>query len=463
MTEETQTVPSRPRAPQPANPTKKLVHDAEQQARGQSNRMSILVAIGTRPEAIKMIPVIRALQHSDAFFPIVISTGQHEELVADLFHEAGMRIDATLHASRREAGVVPSLNEMVARIIVGIDRLWSAKSVPEDMRADGRRGPQGAIACLVHGDTSSASAAALAAFNLQIPVVHVEAGLRTSNLMEPFPEEGNRQIISRLAAVHFAPTAANKANLIHEGIDFDRIVVTGNTSIDMMMLAAEHEGDFGPGLQEIYEDQARRVVLVTAHRRENWGEGLEGVAEALERLSVRYPETAFVVPMHPNPIARQPLLERLGEHRNVYLVEPRDYFSFMRLIARSSLIITDSGGVQEEAPALGIPVLVTRSVTERSEGVAAGTLELVGTDPGHIVLSASLVLDRSDTELAAARANAPLNPYGDGRAAERIVQALAQVRRGGAMPDQFEGDTLQDAVFRHMNRTDLLARRRGRA
>lgn len=448
---------------QAANPTKRLVHDAEEQASEQGGRMSILVAIGTRPEAIKMIPVIRALQQSEDFFPIVISTGQHEELVAELFREAGMRIDATLHASRREAGVVPSLNEMVARIIMGIDRLWAAKSVPEGMRADGRRGPRGAIACIVHGDTSSASAAALAAFNLQIPVIHVEAGLRTSNLMEPFPEEGNRQIISRLAAVHFAPTAANKANLVREGVDFDRIVVTGNTSIDMLLLAAGREGDFGPGLQEVYEDQARRVVLVTAHRRENWGEGLEGVAEALVRLSKHYPETAFVVPMHPNPIARQPLQARLAERRNVYLVEPRDYFSFMRLIARSSLIITDSGGVQEEAPALGIPVLVTRSVTERSEGVVAGTLELVGTDPDHIALSASLVLDRSDAELAAARAAAPLNPYGDGRAAERIVRALAQVRRGGSMPEQFEGDTLRDAVFRHMNRGDLLARRRGDA
>jgi len=461
MTEQTRGVPARTAAPQAANPTKKLVRDAETQARVQGDRMSILVAIGTRPEAIKMIPVVRALQHSDTFFPIVISTGQHEELVADLFREAGMRIDATLHAARREDGRVPSLNEMVARIIVGIDRLWASQSVPEDMRADGHRDPRGAIACMVHGDTSSASAAALAAFNMQLPVIHVEAGLRTSNLMEPFPEEGNRQIISRLAAVHFAPTAANKANLVHEGVDFDRIVVTGNTSIDMLMHAAEHDGDFGPGLHEVYEDRGRRVVLVTAHRRENWGEGLAGVAEALVRLSARYPETAFVVPMHPNPVARQPLLDRLSDLANVYLVEPRDYFSFMRLIARSSLIITDSGGVQEEAPALGIPVLVTRSVTERAEGVTAGTLELVGTDPDRIMLSAALVLDRSDEELAEARANAPTNPYGDGRAAERIVQALAQVRRGGPMPEQFEGETLQDAVFRHMNRTDLLRQRRG--
>ncbi len=447
----------------PSNPTRLLVRNAELQAKEQRDRLSILVVIGTRPEAIKMIPVIRALQESEEFCPIVISTGQHEELVAELFREAGMRIDATLHASRREDGVVPTLNEMVARILVGIDRLWNTKSVPEDLRADGQRGPRGAIACLVHGDTSSASAAALAAFNLQIPVVHVEAGLRTSNLMEPFPEEGNRQIISRLAAVHFAPTAANKANLVQEGVDHDRIVVTGNTSIDMLMLAAEREGDFGPGLEDVFEDRSRRLVLVTAHRRENWGPGLEGIAEAVDRLAKRYPRTAFVVPMHPNPIAREPLIARLSGRENVRLVEPRDYFSFMRLISRSSLIITDSGGVQEEAPALGIPVLVTRSVTERDEGVAAGTLELVGTDPDRIMLSAALVLDRSDGVLEEARANAPMNPYGDGRAAERIVQALVQVRRGGAMPEQFEGETLQDAVFRHINRTDLLHSRKRRS
>lgn len=444
----------------PSNSTTQLVADAEDQAKSQDDRMSILVVVGTRPEAIKMIPVIRALQESDEFFPIVISTGQHEELVAELFREAGMRIDATLRASRRENGVAPSLNEMVARIIVGIDRLWKSQSVPVDMKADGRRDPRGAIACLVHGDTSSASAAALAAFNLQIPVIHIEAGLRTANLMEPFPEEGNRQIISRLAAVHFAPTAANKMNLVHEGVDHDRVVVTGNTSIDMLMLAAEREGDFGPGLEALHADTGRRLVLVTAHRRENWGAGLTGIAEAVARLSARYPDTAFVVPMHPNPVARQPLVERLGEIENVLLTEPRDYFSFMRLIARSSLIITDSGGVQEEAPALGIPVLVTRGVTERSEGVAAGTLEIVGTDPDRIVLSATLVLDRSDDDLAEARAKAPLNPYGDGRAAERIVQALVQVRRGSPMPAQFEQVTLQDAVFRHMNRTDLIVPRK---
>lgn len=436
--------------------TDRLVTEAEAQAQLQGNRMSVLVVIGTRPEAIKMIPVVRALQNSGEFFPVVISTGQHEDLVAQLFQDAGLHIDVNLRASRKVDGIAPTLNEMVARILVGFDELWNQQRIPEGMSADGSRGPRGAIACLVHGDTSSAAAAALASFNLQIPVVHVEAGLRTANLMEPFPEEGNRQIISRLAAVHFAPTSANKANLIREGVDFDRVVVTGNTSIDMLKLAVEGEDTFGPDLEDLYEDPDRRIVLVTAHRRENWGRGLSQIAEAVSGLAVRYPQTDFVVPMHPNPVARKPLVAKLDGLANVYLVEPREYFSFMRLVSRSCLIITDSGGVQEEAPALGIPVLVTRSVTERSEGVAAGTLKLVGTDPELIFREASAILDRSDAELTLARETAPLNPYGDGRAAERIVQALTQVRWGGVMPDLFEGETLRQAVFRHMGRSDIL-------
>lgn len=429
--------------------TDRLVDRARAQSLRQDGRYTILVAVGTRPEAIKMIPVVRALQQSRDFLPVVVSTGQHEQLVAQLFAEAGLGIDVELHAARRENGTPPTLNEMVARIIVGMDRIWAgADSAPV-----GGIALEGAIACMVHGDTSSA-AAAIAAFNLQVPVLHVEAGLRTSNLMEPFPEEGNRQIISRLAAVHFAPTSSNKANLIREGVDFDRIVVTGNTSIDMLRLAASHAGGLGPGLEGLEADPDRRVVLVTAHRRENWGDGLKRVAGAIARLAQSYPEIAFVVPMHPNPVAREALVSALGGLPNALLVEPREYFDFMRLVARSTLIITDSGGVQEEAPALGIPVLVARSVTERQEGVDAGTLRLVGTDPERIVAAAGEVLDLDDDALAAARTRAPSNPYGDGRAADRIVQALTQIRRGGAMPDLFEGETLRQAVFRHLGRTD---------
>lgn len=423
---------------------------------GAIAHIRVLVVIGTRPETIKMIPVIRALQQSGVFRPVVIATGQHTDMVETLIAQAGLRLDANLHAGRRdEEGRPPSLNELVARIMTGIDRIWREQRVPEAFSADGRRTPGGAAACLVHGDTSSAMAAALASFNLQIPVVHVEAGLRTSNLSEPFPEEGNRQIISRLAAVHFAPTEANRQNLLREGVESDRIVVTGNTSIDMLGWAMEQTRDFGPGLEALTADPERRLVLVTAHRRENWGEGLRGVASATARLSEAYPDVDFVVPMHPNPVARQPMLDALGDVSNVHLVEPRDYFAFVHLTAAASLIITDSGGVQEEAPAFGIPVLVTRGVTEREEGVRAGTLQLVGTDPDRIVAAASVVLDRTPEEAARAKLEAPENPYGDGWAAIRIVDSLRLLLHEGPVPAELEVELpgLREAVREHLGRT----------
>ncbi len=396
-----------------------------------------------------MIPVIRALEKSGVFRPVVIGTGQHTSLMSDLMDATGMMTDANLHASEVDGGGASSLNQMVAKVITGIDRIWREQSVPADAQAKGHRTPVGAVACLVHGDTSSAAAAALAAFNLQLPVVHVEAGLRTSNLLAPFPEEGNRQIISRLAALHLAPTSANKMNLVREGIDYDRVVVTGNTSIDMLKWAADLEPDFGPGLETLTAIAAQEdppLVLVTAHRRENWGAGLEGVAVAVRRLSERYPETQFVVPMHPNPLARLSFESQLGERPNVWLVEPRDYFAFAHLMRAARIVITDSGGVQEEAPSLGTPVLVARDSTERTEGVEAGTLTLVGTDPERIVAEAGRLLD--DPEERRRRA-ALENPYGDGRAAERIVNALDRVFRDAPAAQIAEpSDQLRKAVLR---------------
>ncbi|WP_053385329.1 non-hydrolyzing UDP-N-acetylglucosamine 2-epimerase [Leucobacter celer] len=412
-----------------------------------AERTRVLVVIGTRPEAIKMIPVIRALQGSGTFRPVVIATGQHTNLVDDLIHQSGMRIDANLRVSEPRDGTRPSLTEMFARVMVGIDRIWSSQTVPEEYRADGRREVGGAVACLVHGDTSSAAAAALASFNLRIPVVHVEAGLRTSNLLAPFPEEGNRQLISRIAALHLAPTTTNKMNLVREGVDYDRVLVTGNTSIDMLRWASDQQGGYGPGLEALETDPDARIVLVTAHRRENWGAGLERIAAAVRRLSERYPETSFVVPVHPNPVARQPLLDALTDRPNALLVEPRDYADFARLMGAARVIITDSGGVQEEAPALGTPVLVARETTEREEGVHAGTLVLVGTDPERIVSEASLLLD-DDAEYA--RRAAKRNPYGDGYASERIVQALDNILRDGPAPSELASDGLRDAVRRRL-------------
>lgn len=420
----------------------------------------VLVVIGTRPEAIKMIPVIRALQDSGDFCPVVVATGQHTYLVEDLFRQTNMHIDANLRVSDPVGGARPTLNEMFARIVTGIDRVWSSPVLPEEYRADGHRSVSGAQGVLVHGDTSSAAAAAIAAFNLRLPIGHVEAGLRTSDLLSPFPEEGNRQLISRIAALHYAPTVTNKLNLVREGVDYDRVLVTGNTSIDMLSWASEKQGGFGPQLEELEAlatDPALPIVLVTAHRRENWGEGLERIAEAVRRLSFNYDGARFVVPMHPNPVAREPFIAALRERPNVDLVEPRDYFSFARLMRAARLIITDSGGVQEEAPALGTPVLVARETTEREEGVKAGTLTLVGTDVERIVGEASLLLE-DDAEYARRAARA--NPYGDGRASERIVQSLRHILLGEDEPDEYVGAELRAAVLRRLGltREELMVR-----
>ena len=425
-----------------------------------SERTRVLVVFGTRPEAIKMIPVIRALQDSGKFRPVVVSTGQHTDMVEDLITASGLRLDVNLRSSAPLDDRRPTLNEVVARIIVGIDRVWSSEELPAEYQDHGRRSVHGAKVCLVHGDTSSALAAALAAFNLQIPVVHVEAGLRTSNLLSPFPEEGNRQLISRIAALHLAPTTANKMNLVREGVDYDRVLVTGNTSIDMLQWATEQEGGFGPGLEDLEatfrqtpEGEAPpRLVLVTAHRRENWGAGLANIAAAIKELTQRYPDTQFVVPMHPNPLAREPMLAALSEVPNAHLVGPRDYLSFARLMAAATIIITDSGGVQEEAPALGTPVLVARDTTERQEGVTAGTLALVGTNTARIVAEASRLLD--DPAEYAKRAGR-VNPYGDGHASDRIVAALDHIFLEGKPAEDFQTGGMRGAVLRRLGLESL--------
>jgi UDP-N-acetylglucosamine 2-epimerase (non-hydrolysing) len=286
-------------------------------------------------------------------------------------------------------------------------------------------------AVLVHGDTSSAMGAALAACQLHIPVMHVEAGLRTGgSILTPFPEELNRQIISCVASLHFAPTEINKQNLVRESIPANQVFVTGNTGIDALHWAAGVHVEFEhPALQAADASDAR-IVTVTAHRRESWATGLTGIAEGVARLAAAHPGVQFVLPLHPNPAARTPFVQRLGDVENaLLLLEPLPYAQFARLLQRSYLMITDSGGIQEEAPALGKPVLVTRETTERGEGIAAGTLRLVGTDPEPIFREGNLLL--SDDAAYAVMANAT-NPYGDGHAAERIVAALEYI--GDARP-----------------------------
>ena len=289
-------------------------------------------------------------------------------------------------------------------------------------------------AVIVHGDTSSAMAAALSAFHMQIPVMHVEAGLRTDDIRSPFPEELNRQVIGRTAAMHFAPTVTNLQNLVRENVPAERIYVTGNTGIDALLWASTLDMTFhDTRLQALYESD-RRIVVVTAHRRENWGAGLEGIAEGVAGLAALHPDVHFVLPVHPNPQVEEVLAGRLSDLDNVLLIAPLGYATFSKLLGRCHLVLTDSGGIQEEAPSLGKPVLVMRETTERSEGVTAGTLRLVGTDPALIVEEGRRLLE---DPVAYAGMSQAENPYGDGRAAERIVAALEHLLIGGSAPVPF--------------------------
>ena len=288
---------------------------------------------------------------------------------------------------------------------------------------------------LVHGDTSSAMAAALSAFHMHIPVGHVEAGLRTGGPANtPFPEEMNRQLIGCLAGLHFAPTQMNLQNLVREDIPVNQIFVTGNTGIDALQWASKVEVRFAnERLNELY-DGDRRVIVVTAHRRENWGDGLTGIAEGIANLATAHSDDAFVLPVHANPAVAQTLRGRLEGIANVVLCDPLGYATFAKLLNRSYIVITDSGGIQEEAPSLGKPVLVMRDTTERLEGLEAGTLKLVGTDPDRIFLEGDrLLTDRAAYEEMACA----VNPYGDGHAGERIVGALEHMLLGGTPPAQF--------------------------
>jgi UDP-N-acetylglucosamine 2-epimerase (non-hydrolysing) len=296
---------------------------------------------------------------------------------------------------------------------------------------------------VVHGDTTSAVAAAVAAFHLRIPVAHVEAGLRTHSSLSPFPEELNRQLIARISAFNLAPTESSLENLIHEGVHADQIFVTGNTGIDTVMWAAGLDLPYADPLLDGLDDD-RRVVVVTAHRRENWGERLVGISSAIRRLADAHPEVLFVWPLHPNPAVADKVRPKLSGQPNVHLTEPMAYVPFARLLGRACLAITDSGGLQEEAPALGTPVLVTRETTERSEGVAAGTLELVGTNPDDIVASAQRLL--TDEAARLAMAEAP-SPYGDGRAAKRIVDSFAHIAFNTPPPQPFGSGFMRTSVI----------------
>jgi UDP-N-acetylglucosamine 2-epimerase (non-hydrolysing) len=408
-------------------------------------KLPVLVVVGTRPEAIKLVPLILALRESESFRPIVVSTGQHHAMVVEVFALAGIRPDVDLFIGGAHGRLNSRVAAQLRRFEDYVTTMFGDRN-GEPATADEVLAGAYPAAVLVHGDTTSAMAAALAAFHLRIPVMHIEAGLRTGGVnLTPFPEELNRQVISCIACMHFAPTPSNEENLVRENIPADQIFVTGNTGIDALMWAAALEVPFtDPRVAEIH-DSGRRIVLVTGHRRENWGGGLAGIAEGVATAAREHQDVHFVLPLHPNPAVRAELKPPLEDLENVLLTEPLGYANLARLLGRCEFAISDSGGLQEEAPALGKPVLVTRESTERLEGVEAGTLRLVGTDPAAIARAAG---DLLDDELAYRSMAGVENPYGDGAAAARIVGALELIHGTGPPPTPFGSGFTRAAVLR---------------
>ena len=373
-------------------------------------RKKILVVFGTRPEAIKMAPVIRELRrHPDRFATRVCVTAQHREMLDQVLHL--FRIHPHHDLDIMEKGQAPE--EVAARVLLGTKAVL-ARERPAMM--------------LVQGDTTTVMAAALAAFYAGVPVGHVEAGLRTWNKWSPFPEEINRVLATHLADLHFAPTEQSKRNLLREGIEPERIVVTGNTVIDALFHVRKRVEAGRDGLERRFPgiDFGRRMVLVTGHRRESFGAGFSSICRAIRRVASRHPEVEIVYPVHLNPNVQRPVRALLGGLPNVHLLEPQPYLPFVFLMDRSHIILTDSGGVQEEAPSLGKPVLVMRAHTERPEAVEAGTVRLVGTSEQAIVRQIHALLVDRRAYLSMSRAH---NPYGDGRASGRIVRALSSYLR----------------------------------
>ena len=371
----------------------------------------ILLVFGTRPEAIKMAPLVKALQKDTEHFETrVCVTAQHRQMLDQVLEVFGItpEYDLNIMAPNQD------LYDITAKVLLGL------REVLKDFRPD---------TVLVHGDTTTSMAASLAAFYMQIPVGHVEAGLRTYNMLSPWPEEMNRQVTDRICTYYFAPTEQSRANLLQENIDAKKIFITGNTVIDALLMAVDIisttagvKEKMAKELQEKgYTVGDREYILVTGHRRENFGDGFLHICKAIKELAALHPEMDIVYPVHLNPNVQKPVYELLSGLSNVYLISPLDYLPFIYAMQHSTLLLTDSGGVQEEAPSLGKPVLVMRDTTERPEAVEAGTVKLVGTDAEAIVSNVTALLQ--DKEMYK-RMSETHNPYGDGHACERIIAAL---------------------------------------
>jgi UDP-N-acetylglucosamine 2-epimerase (non-hydrolysing) len=380
-----------------------------------------MLVFGTRPEAIKMAPLVKALQkESDKFRTLVCVTGQHREMLDQVLQLFEITPDFDLNIMHKGQ----NLYDVTSKVLMGMGEVL--KSEKPDI-------------VLVHGDTTTSMAAALASFYEQIPVGHIEAGLRTNDIYSPWPEEINRQITGRISTYNFAPTQFGRNNLIKENVQENKIIVTGNTVIDALYYVVDKIKsdstlsnelqtkilDMGYDMSRL-SDGNRRMVLITGHRRENFGDGFRNICNALAFLSDKYQDVDFVYPMHLNPNVRGPINELFADNKrnNLFFIEPLDYFEFVLMMENSYIVLTDSGGVQEEAPGLGKPVLVMRDTTERPEAVEAGTVKLVGTDYNAIVEEMSLLLDSKDAYNTMSKA---VNPYGDGKACERIVNYLANL------------------------------------
>lgn len=379
----------------------------------------VMLVFGTRPEAIKMAPLVQEFRkHPDQYETLVCVTGQHREMLDQVLNIFGIVPNYDLNIMKPGQ----DLYDVTARILSGMRDILT-RTQPDVL--------------LVHGDTTTSMAVALAAFYQQIPVGHVEAGLRTHNIYSPWPEEMNRQITGRIATYHFSPTPLSRENLLREGIDKSRILVTGNTVIDALYAVVNKMKDDVPlqlSLEKelkaagydtgrLVTEEGRRLVLITGHRRENFGDGFLHICRSIKMLSEKYPDVDFVYPMHLNPNVRKPIKEIFGENcqSNLFFIEPLEYLSFVYLMEKSHIVLTDSGGIQEEAPGLGKPVLVMRDTTERPEALEAGTVKLVGTDYDKIVSEVSSLLDDAQYYEKMSRA---VNPYGDGKACERIVNSF---------------------------------------
>ena len=379
----------------------------------------VMLVFGTRPEAIKMAPLVKEFQrHPEEFQTVVCVTGQHREMLDQVLHIFEIEPDYDLNIMKQGQ----DLYDVTARVLTGM------RDVLKEVQPD---------VVLVHGDTTTSTAAALASFYQQIPVGHVEAGLRTHNIYSPWPEEMNRQITGRIATYHFAPTPLSRQNLLDEGIREEKIIVTGNTVIDALYMVVDRIKsdktlDFGINYSLVkagYDverlNAGKKLVLITGHRRENFGDGFISMCRAIKTLSEKYLDVDFVYPMHLNPNVRKSIHEVFGENlsglKNMFFIEPLEYLSFVSLMEKSTIVLTDSGGIQEEAPGLGKPVLVMRDTTERPEALEAGTVKLVGTNFEKIVKEVSMLLENQEYYDQMSKAT---NPYGDGKASERILKSF---------------------------------------